>query len=246
MSMRAGAAPGRASRSYGITPYSVHPMRIARSFAFALSVLAVPALAGAQQSANARTQFDNSWFWGVKGGMSSFDPNGLGRVSAASVGGEWMITRGRGALYVAVDQAFFDDVAGVYDPTFQGSVRPVNVSDWRRYSMGLFAFPLTWGSFKPYAGLGLTVNVIQNADPQGTFTSSASQDQVFGDVADLTSRVSATLTSGLQLNLGRVAVFGQAQAMPTRSNFLITGSSHTFVFEGGLRFNLASAIEPLR
>ncbi len=220
-------------------------MRIARSFAFALSVLAVPALAGAQQSANARTEFDNSWFWGVKGGVSSFDPNGLGRVSATSVGGEWMITRGRGALYLSVDQSFFDDVAGVYDPTYQGSVRPVSVSDWRRYGMGLFAFPFK-GNFKPYAGIGLTVNVIQNANPQGTFTSSTSQEQVFGAVEEMTSRVSTTFTGGLQLHVGRAALFGQAVAMPTRNNFLIAGSSHTFVFEGGIRFNLASAIEPLR
>lgn len=221
-------------------------MRIARQFALSLFVIATPALAVAQQNGGDRTSFENSWYWGAKGGMSSFDPNGLGRINATMVGGEWMITRSRAALYISVDQAFFDDVAGIYDPTVQGSVRPVDVSDWRRYSVGLLAFPVTWGSLKPYAGLGLSINVIQNADPKGTFATVASQNQVFATVEEQTSRVSPNLTAGLQLQVGRAALFGQASAMPTRNNFLIAGSSHTFVFEGGVRFNLASAIEQLK
>lgn len=220
-------------------------MRIARQLGLSLFALAIPAVASAQSS-SPRTSFENSWYWGAKGGVTSFDPSGGGRVNASSVGAEWLITRSRGALYLSVDQAFFEDVAGVYDPTVQGSVRPVDVSDWRRYGIGLYAYPLTWGNIKPYAGLGLTINVLQNADPQGTFTTPASQSQVFDDVAEQTSKVSATVTTGLQVQLGRAALFGQASAMPTRRNFLISGSSHTFVFEGGLRFNLASAIEVLK
>jgi hypothetical protein len=221
-------------------------MRIARQFALSLLAVATPMVVVAQQSVSTRTQFENSWYWGAKGGVSSFDPNGSGRISAASVGAEWLITRSRAALYVSVDQSFFEDVAGVYDPTVQGSVRPVDVSDWRRYAVGLLAFPVTWGNLKPYAGLGLSINVIQNADPQGTFATTASQTKVFDDVSEQTSRVSATMTAGLQIQVGRAALFGQASAMPTRNNFLISGSSHTFVLEGGLRFNLASAVEVLR
>jgi hypothetical protein len=33
--------------------------------------------------------------------------------------------------------------------------------------------------------------------------------------------------------------------MPTRDNFLLKGGSHTFVFEGGIRYNLATAIDKL-
>ncbi len=219
-------------------------MRIARHLALTFLVVAAPALSGAQGAS--RTSFDNSWYWGVKGGMSSFDPNGQGRINANSIGAEWLITRSRGALYLSVDQSFFDDVAGVYDPTVQGSVRPVNVSDWRRYGVGLLAFPFGGESLKPYAGLGLNINVIQNADPQGTFTTVASQNEVFEDVNRLTSKVSLTMTAGLQVQLGRAALFGQASAMPTRNNFLISGASHTFVLEGGLRFNVASAIDVLK
>lgn len=220
-------------------------MRFARLFGFTL-LLAAPVAANAQQATSSRTQFENSWFWGAKAGMSSFDPSGGGRVSASSIGAEWMITRSRAALYLSVDQSFFDATAGVFDATSQGSVRPVDVSDWRRYGVGLFAFPVTWGSIRPYAGIGLTINVLQNADPRGTFASAASQTAVFDRVEEQTSKVSATFTTGAQLQIGRAALFGQASAMPTRNNFLISGSSHTFVIEGGLRFNLANAIEQMK
>lgn len=221
-------------------------MRIVRKFGYGLLMAAVPALAGAQQGATPRSSFQDSWFWGAKGGVASFDPDGAGRVSASSVGGEWLITRSRGALYLSVDQSFFDKVAGIYDPTVAGSVRPVDISDMRRYAAGLLAFPVDLGGIRPYAGLGLSVNVIQKADPNGTFVDVDSQEDVFSRVHEQTSKVSAVFTGGLQINLGRAALFGQASAMPTRNNFLISGASYTYVFEGGLRINIASAIEPLR
>lgn len=221
-------------------------MRIVRKFGSWLLVAAVvPAMAGAQQAANPRHAFEDSWYWGAKGGIASFDPSGGGRVSASSVGAEWMITRSRAALYLSVDQAFFDETAGIFDPSVGGSVRPVSINDMRRYGVGLFAFPIA-GSVRPYLGLGLSLNVIQNADPSGTFVNQGSQTAVFDRVADQTSKVSAVFTGGLQANAGRMAFFAQASAMPTRNNFLISGSSHTFVIEGGIRYNLAQAIEQLK
>ena len=221
-------------------------MRIVRKFGYTLLMAAVPVAAGAQQMANPRTAFEDSWYWGVKGGIASFDPNGGGRVNASSVGAEWLITRSRAALYLSLDQSFFDETAGVFDPTVQGSVRQVSISDLRRYSAGLLAFPVAIGNLRPYLGLGLSVNVIQNADPKGTFANQASQSSVFDAVGEQTSKASAVFTGGAQANFGRVAIFGQASAMPTRNNFLISGAAHTFLFEGGIRYNLARAIEQLK
>lgn len=220
-------------------------MRIARLFGFTL-LLSAPVAAHAQQSTGSRTQFEDSWYWGAKAGMSSFDPDGAGRVSASSFGAEWLITRRRAGLYLSVDQSFFDATAGVFDPSVQGSVRSVDVSDWRRYAAGLLAFPVTMGSLRPYLGVGLTINVLQKADPRGTFASTASQTSVFNAVEEQTSKVSPTFTGGAQLQIGRAALFGQVSSMSTRNNFLISGASHTFVLEGGLRFNIASAIEQMK
>jgi hypothetical protein len=220
-------------------------MRIVRKLGYTLLVAIVPTVVSAQ-AAQPRTSFEDSWYWGAKGGVASFDPNGSGRVTAPSFGAEWLITKSRAALYVSVDQAMFDETAGVYDPTVPGSVRPVSISDLRRYGAGLYAFPVAYNNIRPYLGIGVSINVIQDADPRGTFVSSPSQDSVFNSVHELTSKVSAVVTGGAQVNFGRIALFGQASAMPTRNNFLFSGASHTLILEAGLRYNLARAIEQLK
>lgn len=225
-------------------------MRIVRTFRLALAAGAfVPALVGAQAPSSAPRGFDNSWFWGVKGGSTMFTTgvDGSAKVNAPTVGGEWLITRTHVGLSLSVQQAFFDNTAAVFDATAPGSARAVNISDMRQYSASMYFFPLQYGKLRPYAGVGLALNVIQNADPLGTYTSSDAQTQVFTEVDDQSSRASAVFTLGGQLQLQpRISVFAQAATMPTRNNFLINGAANTFVFEAGLRFNVASAIESLK
>lgn len=224
-------------------------MRIARTFRLALAAAAViPTLAGAQAS-NAPRTFNDSWFWGIKGGSTMFTTgaNGDSKVNAATVGAEWVVTRTRAAVYLSVEQAFFDNTAGVFDASSAGSVRSVSISDLRRYNAGVYFFPIKHNTFHPYAGLGLAINVIQNAEPQGTYSSAASQDSVFSAVNDQSSKVSAVFTLGAQAQVAnRISVFVQGSSMPTRRNFLINGAANTFVVEGGLRFNLLGAIEKLQ
>lgn len=223
-------------------------MRIARTFRLALAAAAViPTLAGAQAS-NAPRTFNDSWFWGIKGGSTMFTTgaNGDSKVNAATVGAEWVVTRSRAAVYLSVEQAFFDNTAGVFDASSVGSVRSVSISDLRRYNAGVYLFPIKHESFRPYAGLGLAINVIQNAEPQGTYSSVAAQDSVFSAVDEQSSRVSAVFTLGAQAKvMDRVWLFAQGVTMPTRRNFLINGAANTFVVEGGVRFNLLGAIEKL-
>jgi hypothetical protein len=224
----------------------VQRMRIVRKFGYSLLLAAVPAVASAQQAATTSSSFENAWYWGAKGGIASFDPDGSGRVTATSVGGEWLITRSRAGLYLSLDHSFFDEVSSIYDPTVSGSLRSVDISDMRRYAFGLLAFPLDWGALRPYAGIGLSINVIQDATPRGSFVSDTALMDVAVQLNEQSSRISPVFTAGLQINAGRVALFGQASAMPTRRNFLIYGAERTYLLEGGLRFNLAKAIEPLR
>lgn len=223
-------------------------MRIARTFRLALAAAAViPTLALAQAS-NAPRTFNDSWFWGIKGGSTMFTTGADGntKVTAPSVGGEWLITRTHIGLYLSVEQSFFDETAGVYDASSVGSVRPVSISDLRRYSGGVYFFPFKTTAVRPYAGLGLAINVIQNAEPQGTYGSAAAQDSVFSAVDDQSSRVSSVFTLGAQAQIvNRVSFFAQASAIPTRRHFLINGSSNTFALEAGLRFNLLGAIDRL-
>jgi outer membrane protein W len=225
-------------------------MRIVRTFRLALAAAAIlPALAGAQSTSQPPRVFADSWFWGAKGGSTMFTTGaqGTSKVSAPTIGAEWLITRTHTALYVSVEQAFFSNTAGVFDASAPGSVRSVDISDLRRYNAGVFFFPKQYGSVRPYAGLGLAINVIQNADPQGTYSSEDSQQLVFEAVDEQSSRVAAVFTLGAQAQVQqRLSVFAQAATMPTRRNFLINGASNTFVIEAGVRFNLIGAVESLK
>ena len=227
-------------------------MRTVRSFGLALfAATVIPALAGAQATKSAEKPgrgFEDSWYWGVKGGNTMFTSgeSGATKINAATVGAEWLITRTRAALYISIEQAFFDTKASVFDPTSASSVRPVSISDLRRYNAGLFVFPLGHGSVRPYAGVGLAINVIQNAQPEGTYTSAEAQDAVFTAVDQMSSRTSTVYTLGIQAQVARAALFVQGSTMPTRNRFLINGAANTFMVEGGVRFNLLSAIEKLK
>lgn len=217
-------------------------MRMVRLLGFAVFSAAVPALLSAQSS-GPRTDFENSWYWGVRGGVTSFNTGGLSRVSAPTIGGEWLITRKHGALSLSVDQSMFEESTGIYDPSLAGSVRPVDIKDMRRYTATLLAFPIAFDQIRPYVGAGIALNVIQNASPIGNFVSTASQEDVLTRVNDQSSRAAAIFTGGLMFNLGRAAIYGQASAMSTRERFLINGSNYTFAFEGGVRYNLVNALE---
>ena len=157
-----------------------------------------------------------------------------------------LITRSHVALNVSVEQAFFDTKAAVFDATSTGSIRPVGISDLRRYNASVLFFPTQFGAIRPYAGIGLALNVIQSAQPEGTFSSSEAQSSVFTAVDQQSSRTSPVLTVGAQAQVQRVSLFAQAATMPTRNNFLINGAANTFMLEAGIRYNLLRAIDRLQ
>jgi hypothetical protein len=229
-------------------------MRLIPRPALTLPALALATLtfgAGAAQaqrvtpsSVSSARNFEDSWFWGAKGGVSHFS-SATETLNAPVVGGEWLITRQRVGLYISVEQSFFDTRAAVFDPSSLNSARAVDISDLRRYNAQLFAFPVQLGALRPYAGLGFAISVIQSADPRGTFSSSDARDSVFMRVDDQTSRTSLALTGGVQAQWSRLGAFVQATTMPTRSRFLINGASNTSMIEAGLRIRVTKAVEPM-
>ena len=122
----------------------------------------------------------------------------------------------------------------------------MSISDLRRYNASILFFPVQFGALRPYAGLGLALNVIQSAQPQGTFTSPAAQSSVFTAVEQQSSRTSPVFTVGAQAQVMRASFFAQVATMPTRSNFLINGGANTFMLETGIRYNLLRAIDRLQ
>ncbi len=219
-------------------------MRMVRTAAAVAGMMLVPSLTFAQANGSAAPERD-SWYWGINGGAMMFNA-GYGqdvKVTAPSVGGEWFITRARFAVRVSVQQAFFEKQAAVYDPTVTGAARPVDVKDWRRYAVEVYAMPPGDRFLTPYAGLGVALNVLQSASPVGSFVSEESLENVFLTVDEFSSRASLVFAAGAQASFGRSALFLQGSAMPTRNAFLLNRSHYTMQLEGGIRYSFGSAIE---
>lgn len=220
-------------------------MRMVRTVAATFAgMMLVPAVAFAQSNASAAPTRD-AWYWGINGGAMVFNAgyDQEESVVAPSVGGEWFIMRERFAVRFSVQHAFFDEQTAVYDPTFASAARPVDVKDWRRYAVEVYAMPTGDRFLIPYAGGGVALNVLQNAAPVGSFSSQESLEQVYTDVDDFSSRASLIMAAGAQANFGRSALFLQASVMPTRNAFLLNRSAYTMQFEGGIRYTFGSAIE---
>lgn len=213
-------------------------MRTVRSM---ISVLALAALTPAVSAAQSNRLFENAWFWGAKFGIMNFSTGNNNSTTAPLLGAEWLITRNRAGLYLSAEQAFFNTTGYVTDGT--GQQYNVALKDSRRYTAALLAFPVNWGTLRPYAGVGLALNLIQHAtvDPS-QFTDPDQVDVVDNAVHEERDRVSFLLMGGVQAQYRRFSVFGQATYMPARANFFFSGRS-TYILEAGLRYNVGSSID---
>jgi hypothetical protein len=200
----------------------------------------LPAVASAQRVRD----FEDSWFWGVKGGAATYSPIYGNSETAATFGAEWLITRTHGALYVSVDQANIEATSFVFDPTADGSARPVGVEKLRRVGFAALAFPKRFGRFRPYAGLGLTINLIGDAYPLVGADESDVDDAVYERIDDRKSQAAFLGMGGVQAGFGRAALFGQVSFIPANNHFLL--DDNLMFFEGGVRYNFGRAREGIR
>lgn len=208
-------------------------------FAGLLCAALVPAGASAQHVRD----FEDSWFWGVKGGVSAFSPVYGDTETAATFGADWLITRTRGALYVSFDQTNVNAVSAVFDPTAEGSVRAVGVEKLRRIGFAALVFPKQFGRARPYAGLGLSLNLIGDAYPLVTTEGEQVDDAVYERIDERKSQAAVLGIGGVQVQLRRVAVFGQASFVPASSRFLLDDAAF---FEFGVRYNFGGAREGIK
>lgn len=215
-------------------------MAIARWVASAVALVTLVPASGLTQP---HVNFKDSWFWGVKGGVISFSTTTLEDRTEPVVGGEWLLTRTQGALYLALDQSLFSASSTVTDTT--GAEHNVTISDMRRFTMAAFAFPLFFdagfASFRPYAGAGFSLNFLRsakltNAPPADTVL----RKDVNRRLEDEQDRAAPVLILGLQAQVGRIAVFAQGTGMPAETRFLLNGRPTVFL-EVGLRFNAGAS-----
>lgn len=216
--------------------------RLGRALAFAAIL---PAAAAAQQSS---APIDNSWFWGVGGGRISF-PTYFHRIDAPTISADWMITRHRWALNVYASQAYFSDSSTISDPNTSG-LRKVSMNDLRRFGFQGIVFLPNWSWFRPYAGVGYSMNYVKQAAPIGSFyNSAAARDSAIARVKDAQAQTRATFTGGFMLTpYHKFAPYAQYTSMPTKGtgSWLLNGEGQTGFWEAGLRYNFGSSIERMR
>ena len=164
------------------------------------------------------------------------------RVVAPTVGGEWLITRTQGALYVAFDQAFFSSTSFVPDASTTTGERRVTAKDLRRFSLALLAFPKTFGALRPYIGAGVGINLIGKVTPVGAFSDPGARSSVQATIDDRKSGASPTLIGGVHMDVKRFSVFGQATLVTFTDQFILNGNSPVGA-EFGIRYNVAPAKE---
>jgi hypothetical protein len=221
-------------------------MRMVRRLLPALAVLALLPKAAVAQSGR---YFQDAWFWGAKAGnMTYWTNDNADPHQAVQIGGEWLITRSRGALYVSLDQVMFNSI--IYDghtstlieDPLNGGGRQVTFGDMRRVSFAALAFPKSFGPFRPYGGIGFSLNFFQSAQAEGSFATAQQAADIEAAVEDRKTRAAPIVMAGLQMQLLRLSVFGQGVYMPAQNRFLLNGNE-TYFIEAGVRYNVGSSID---
>jgi opacity protein-like surface antigen len=202
--------------------------------------------------------WQNKWYWGAQAGLIAFkvpfnssqlsNPSARGWTTALTVGGHWLITGRKSALYFAYDQVLFDqpngtpDTAAVVDPSSTTGIRDVSFTSGRRIQAYVYIMPMD-GWIQPYLGGGFSIQQVTDAIPAGTFLTASSVEAVARTIDATATKAFPVFTGGLQLRFGRLALFGHYQFMPASSTFLVASSQH--VFSTGFRYAVTGSHEEI-
>ncbi len=217
-------------------------MRTIRFLATGFALLIVSQVGSAQEG----RLFKDSWFWGAKVGSVKYatrEESGYAQM----IGGEWLITRTRGALYVALDETFFgqDRISSVDDPFANPTFRTnVALNDMTRITVAGMIFPnVRRGFLRPYAGAGFAILNFHSAGAVGIGGNGAQDQFVTEAVEDARTGASFVGIIGMQAQFRRLSAFGQASMMPARSPNFLLNQKTTTLFETGLRYNVGTSID---
>jgi hypothetical protein len=242
-------------------------MRLTRSLATGLASLALLPAVGTAQQQQGRL-FQNSWFWGVTAGVQTFWTTAVSHQQAPSYGLEWMITQKHTALYLSLEESFFhqnnvqytnvgrqyaDSTLTTYTDVSYISATPIRNAT--QMDIAFMIFPGN-GPIRPYAAIGAAFNWVegtkynQNAcdtplgdpcetgyGPQAYWYPYYYGTQYRDDAADF---INPLLIVGLQIQVSRVSVFGQAKVQATNNDHLFNNQA-IYELQAGVRFNLSSA-----
>jgi hypothetical protein len=213
------------------------------------SALLLGALAASPAMAQRKTDRNYQWYWGGQGGAFMYKTNFQPYYFDPVLGGHWLITARRTALYVSYEQAWFltDARATIADPNSTSGLRDVSFRNMRRLMFGVLAFP-TQKRIEPFAGGGFALMQVLDplVDCSGTGPNSdcpTLSDQISAQdrAQDGSSKAFFWMMGGIQINNGRLALFGHYLITSAARGFLIEGTTHSI--QGGIRYAIGTAKE---
>ena len=96
----------------------------------------------------------------------------------------------------------------------------------------------------------MVLNQIGSASAQGAFLNSGRYAIALDSVQSKKTSFTPLLIGGVQVRMPRFSVFGQVLASPAQQGFFLHnmngGSAFNFSLEGGIRYNVGSAIDKIR
>ena len=184
------------------------------------SVLALVALTPVVSAAQSNRLFENAWFWGAKAGLMNFS-TGIETKTAPLVGAEWLITRNRAGT-LSERRAGVLQRDGLRHRWQWLSRSNVALKDSRRYTAALLAFPVNWGSLRPYGGVGLALNLIQHATVDQSQVTDPDQEDV---IARRCTRSATASPSSSWADSRRNTVASRCSARPRTCRPARTSSS---------------------
>ena len=201
------------------------------------------------QGRNRAAANNYQWYWGAQGGAFISKTNVQGTTYDPMIGGHWLITARRTALYVAYEQAVFlgDDPAIIADPNSSTGLRDVTFHDMRRLMFGVLAFP-TQKVIEPFAGGGFALMQVLNPVVDCSGGSPNADCPTLSDVItaqdradEASSKAFFWLSGGVQISYGKLSVFGQYILTSSARGFLLDGTTHSL--QGGVRYTLGTSKE---
>ena len=188
------------------------------------------------------------WYWGAQGGAFVSKTNTEEYAYDPVVGGHWLITARRTALYLAYEQAMFlaDAHAVIFDPNSDNSsvgpaFRDVTFSDVRRILFGVIAYP-SQKVIEPMAGGGFALQQILNPQVDCTGCTLGEATEAANRVAAASSKAFFWVLGGLQMNYSaRFNIFAQYMLTSSSAEFLLDGNTHSL--QAGVRYSLGTSKE---
>ncbi|HEY5219144.1 MAG TPA: hypothetical protein VIJ16_05010, partial [Gemmatimonadaceae bacterium] len=197
-------------------------MKAIRSLA---AVVAVVVLVPAAAQAQAARPFQNSWFWGIKGGGTLLSAPSQNNVTSAMAGIDWLITRTHGGLYVSFDQSFLSQYAVLAD-SVQSTDTPsrVNLKNMRRLSALLMGYPGSSDRIHPYVGLGMVYSMVGSVTPTSAYGSSDQSSLAQSIIQQYKSVFAPAAMLGVQVEYRNVGLFVQGMGWSANQNFFLYNS----------------------